>query len=55
MEDNLQQKDKNEICDFLLKKEIYKHIREGDLDNHLIRMRIEGYLGTNLELLDFQI
>ena len=33
--------------DFLLKKkEIYKHIWEGDLDNHLIRMRREGYWGN---------
>ena len=43
-----------ETYDFLLKKkEIYMHIWEGDLDNHLIRMRRDGYYSTNLELLVF--
>ena len=45
---------RDEICDFIFKKkEIYRHICEGDLDNHLIWMRREGYWGTNLELLAF--
>ena len=45
---------RNEICDFIFKKkEIYRHICEGDLDNHLIRMKREWYWGTNLELLAF--
>ena len=45
---------RDEICDFIFKKkEIYKHICEWDLDNHLIWMRKEGYWGMNLELLTF--
>ena len=38
---------------FLLKKEIYKHIWDGDLDDHLIRMR--RIWGSNLVLIAFQI
>ena len=45
---------RDEICAFILKKkEIYRHICEEDLDNHLIWIRREGYWGSNLELLDF--
>ena len=42
---------RDEICNFLLKMKIYKHIREGDLDYHLIRR--ERYWDTNLELRAF--
>ena len=45
---------REEICDFLIKKkEIYRHIWEGDIDSHVANMRREGYWGTNLELLAF--
>ena len=44
---------RDEICDFLHKKEIYKHIWEGDLDSLLIGMRREGYWDTHLEMLAF--
>ena len=45
---------RDEICDFIFKmKEIYRHICDGDLDNHITWMRSEGYWGTNLELLAF--
>ena len=45
---------REEICDFLIKKkEIYRHIWEGDIDRHVANMRREGYWGTNLELLAF--
>ena len=36
-----------------LKRKKYRHICEGDLDNHVMFMRREGYWGTNLELLAF--
>ena len=45
---------RDEIYDFIFKKkEVYRHICGGDLDNHLIWMRREGYWGTNLQLLVF--
>ena len=45
---------REEICDSpTKKKEIHRHIWEGDIDSHVANMRREGYWGTNLELLAF--
>ena len=45
---------REEICDFIIKKrQIYEHLWEGNLDNHITNMRKDGYWGTNLELLAF--
>ena len=42
------------IYDFIIKKrQIYEHLWEGNLDNHITNMRKDGYWGTNLELLAF--
>ena len=45
---------REEICDFIIKKrQMYEHLWEGNLDNHITNMRKNGYWGTNLELLAF--
>ena len=35
------------------KKEVYQAFCEGDIENHLLNMRRDGYWGTNLELIAF--
>ena len=38
---------REEICDFIIKKrQIYEHLWEGNLDNHITNMRKDGYWGT---------